>query len=168
MTQVTGQSVQTCFLAQLLLTFWKSRNSYILTPECTPDLFLVRGSKPGIDFEADITVNGRCNLTSGTLTLAAPLLIFNVTTIEIFGGKSSQFASSWEGAKFMEVWGPEKCTPLTPMACFTCTFGASLEGSFSRTKERRSRGIKSEISHKQLDCDDFHCKNFSMCVLENF
>lgn len=80
------------------------------------------------------------------LTLAAPLLIFNVTTIEMFWGRSSQFVSSWEEAKLMEVWGPEKCTPLTPMAGFTCTFGASLEGSFSRTKDRRSKGIKSEIT----------------------
>lgn len=78
------------------------------------------------------------------LTLAALRVTFSVTTMENSVGKRSQFTSSWEEGKLMEVWGLEKCIPLTSPACFMCTPGTSLEVSFSRTKDKRSRGSKSE------------------------
>lgn len=73
-------------------------------PYWLTDLFPVSGLKPthnvtldpGSGFKADLTVNFTCNLTSRMLTLAAPLSIFNVKTIEIFWGKSSQFTNSLE------------------------------------------------------------------------
>lgn len=77
-------------------------------------------------------------------TFWAMCVTFNVTTIENSFGKRSQFASSCEDGKLREEWGLEKCTPLTPPACFMCTPGTSLEGSLSRTKDRRSKGSMSE------------------------
>lgn len=80
----------------------------------------------------------------GTLTLAALGVTFSVTTMENSLGKRSQLTSSSEEGKLMEVWGLDKCIPLTAPACFMCTPGTSLEGSLSRTKDRRSRGSRSE------------------------
>lgn len=85
-----------------MVTLWGSRNSYMLIPYWLTDLFPVSALKPshnlkldpGSGFKADLTVNSTCNLTSRMLTLAAPLSIFNVKTIEIFWGKSSQFTNS--------------------------------------------------------------------------
>lgn len=80
------------------------------------------------------------------LTLRAMRVTFSVTTTENSLGKRLQFSSSWDEGKLMEVWGLEKWTPLTPPACFKCTPGTSLEGSLSRTNDRRSKGSNSETS----------------------
>lgn len=83
-------------------------------------------------------------------TLSAMRVTFNVTTMENSLGKRLQFTSSWEEGKLMEVWGLDKWTPLNPPACLMSTPGTCLEVSLSRTKDKRSRGIKSAKS-KQIN-----------------